>query len=126
VALKEFLFPPCGASTCVPPAFNMDPDFNNTTCEAHTFTGLETAYWCSGPDRPVPPVNERCGDTFQTQVSLTTDWQLFKLPFDKFRQGGFGKQAPYFDLKTLSLIVFQSTVGYADVYVDNVSFYRNK
>lgn len=126
VALKEFLFPPCGESTCVPPSFNIDPDFNNTTCEAHTFTGLETGYWCSGPDRPVPPPPERCGDSFVAAITLSTDWQLYKIPFDKFRQVGFGKKAPTFDLETLSVIFFQVTVGWADLYVDNVSFYRNK
>lgn len=126
VALKEFLFPPCGESTCVPPSFNPDPDFNNTTCEAHTFTGLRSGYWCSGEDRAVPAPPERCGDSFFAAVTLSTDWQLYKLPFDLFRQAGFGKKAPYLDLKTVSLIVFQVSVGYADVYVDNVSFYRNK
>jgi hypothetical protein len=126
VALKEFLFPPCGVSTCVPPSFNPDPDFLDTTCEAHSFTGLETGYWCSGPDRPVPPPPERCGDGFVAPISLSTDWQLYKLPFSEFRQVGWGKPAPQLDLETLYSIAFQFTVGYADVYVDNVSFYRNK
>ncbi len=34
--------------------------------------------------------------------------------------------APSFDLKTLYSVAFQFTVGYTDVYVDNLSFYRTR
>jgi hypothetical protein len=108
----------------VPPSFNADPDFNNTTCE-HV-PGQTVGSYCIGPDRPLPPAVERCGDTFMRQVVLSTDWQLYKLPFDTFKQSGQGKPAPYFDLETLTLIVFEASVGNVDVFVDNVSFYRSK
>ena len=125
-ALAEFLFPPCGQNICTPPVFNPDPDFNNTTCEALSFTGLESNYWCTGPDRPVPPPAERCGDGFVSRVTLSTDWQLYKIPFDQFRQAGNGKPAPFFDLETVHSIFFELPVGWADIYVDDVSFYRQK
>jgi hypothetical protein len=125
-ALREFLFPRCEADTCKPPAFYSDPDFDGTTCNAFAFTGNDEGYWCSSPDKPVAPWAERCGDAFVAAISLSTDWKLYKLPFDSFRQVGFGKPAPSFDLKTLYSIAFQFTVGYTDVYVDDVSFYRNK
>ena len=110
----------------MPPSFDSDPDFNNTTCEPQTFTGLESQYWCTGPDRPVPPPAERCGDAFVSRITLSTDWQLYKLPFDRFRQAGNGKKAPFFDLETLHSLFFELAVGWADIYVDNVSFYRDK
>jgi hypothetical protein len=48
------------------------------------------------------------------------------MPFDQFRQAGNGKKAPYFDLETLHSIFFEAPVGYADIYIDNLSFYRQK
>jgi len=125
-ALREFLFPRCQEDTCVPAKYYPDYDLNETTCNAFAFTGNDEGYWCSNPNKPVAPYAERCGDAFVSAISLSTDWKLFKIPFDSFRQVGFGKPAPSFDLKTLYSIAFQFTVGYADVYVDNVSFYRNK
>lgn len=125
VALLEFLFPRCGVSTCIPPDFNPDTDYDNTECKPYQFTGLEENYWCFG-EAPPPPPAERCGDGFVAPISLSTDWKLYKLPFDSFRQVGFGKRAPSFDLKTLYSVAFQFTVGYTDVYVDNLSFYRNR
>lgn len=128
-SLRELLFPRClGATkddTCVPPDFYPDLDFNDTECKWHSFTGREEGYWCSG-DAPPAAAPERCGDNYVAPISLSTDWQLFKLPFDSFRQVGFGKRSPKLDLKTLYSIAFQFTVGYTDVYVDNLSLYRNK
>ncbi|HXK18972.1 MAG TPA: hypothetical protein VNG33_14270 [Polyangiaceae bacterium] len=125
-ALRDFLFPHCGPSTCKPPAFFPDKDLEGTECTAFAFTGNDEGYWCADKDRPVAPWAERCGDAFVSAISLSTDWQLYKLPFDSFRQVGFGKPAPSFDLKSLYSIAFQFTVGYTDVYVDNLSFYRKK
>jgi hypothetical protein len=124
VALREFIFPRCGPSTCVPPNFYKDPDMEGTQCTAFAFTGNDEGYWCADKDRPVAPWAERCGDGFVAPISLSTDWQLYKLPFDSFRQVGFGKPAPELDLHTLYSIAFQFTVGYTDVYVDNLSLYR--
>jgi hypothetical protein len=126
VALREFLFPRCGPSTCVPPVFYPDNDLKAATCQPYEFTGLDSGYWCTNPGETPAPYAQRCGDAFVAPISLSTDWQLYKLPFDSFRQVGFGKVAPTFDLKSLYSIAFQFTVGFTDVYVDNVSFYRNK
>jgi hypothetical protein len=125
-ALRDFLFPRCGASTCTSRDDYRDVDLDGTECQPHSFTGLSEGYWCGDATHPIAPPSERCGDGFVAPISLSTDWQLYKLPFGDFRQVGFGKKAPVMDLKTLYSIAFQFTVGYADVYVDNVSFYRNK
>ncbi len=125
-ALREFLFPRCGPSTCQSAKFYEDVDYDGTTCQATSFSGLETGYWCSSAEKPPAPDSERCGDAFVSPISMSTDWKLYKLPFESFRQVGFGKKAPSFDLHSLYSIAFQFTVGYTDVYVDNLSFYRNK
>lgn len=125
-ALLQKLYPPCGQSACAPPTYDPDVDYTETQCKPYNFTGLEENYWCFGDEPPAPP-QERCGDGFVSNVSLSTDWTFYKIPFDRFQQVGFGKKAPPNDVpqKTLYSIAFLFSVGYADFYVDNLSFYRN-
>jgi hypothetical protein len=125
-ALLQQLYPPCGQSTCKPPTYDPDFDYEGTQCKPYNFTGLEENNWCFGDQPPAPP-DERCGDGFAANISLSTDWQFFKLPFDRFQQIGFAKKAPPTDVpqKTLYSISFLFSVGYTDFYVDNLSFYRN-
>jgi hypothetical protein len=40
------------------------------------------------------------------------------------QQGGFGKVAPYFNLRAIDTVALGVVVGWADVYIDDVSFYR--
>jgi hypothetical protein len=126
-ALLQQLFPPCGMSTCVPASYDPDVDYNNTQCKPYNLTGLEENYYCFG-DTPPPAADERCGDGYVSNISLSTDWQFYKLPFDRFQQVGFAKKAPPYDVpqKTLYSIAFLFSVGYTDFYVDNLSFYRNQ
>jgi hypothetical protein len=124
-ALMELLYPTCGANACTPPSYFSDPQFAGTECKPYTFSGLEENYWCFGEQPPAAP-GERCGDGFVAAISLSTDWQLYKLPFEIFQQVGFAKRAPKHDLTSLYSIAFQFSVGWTDFYVDNVSFYRNK
>jgi hypothetical protein len=125
-SLQQQLFPPCGQSTCVPPAYDPDVDYNNTQCKPYNFTGLEENYYCFGATPP-PAADERCNDGFVSNVSLSTDWQFYKLPFDRFQQVGFAKKAPANDVpqRTMYSIAFLFSVGYTDFFVDNVRFYRN-
>lgn len=125
-ALQQMLFPPCGQSTCVPPGYDPDFDYNATQCKPYNFTGLEENNYCFG-DTPPPAADERCGDGYAQSISLSTDWTFHKLPFDRFQQVGFAKKAPANDVvqRTLASIAFLFSVGYADFYVDNLSFYRN-
>jgi hypothetical protein len=54
------------------------------------------------------------------------DWKFHAIPFSELGQVGFGKRAPYLDLRSIDTIAFGSTMGFADVYIDNVTFYRHK
>jgi hypothetical protein len=126
-ALMQKLYPPCGPDECLPPTYDRDLDFEESKCKPYNFTGLEENYYCFG-DKPPPAADERCGDGFVSNISLSTDWQYYKLPFDGFQQVGFGKKAPPNDVpqKTLYTISFLFSVGYTDFFLDNVTFYRNK
>ena len=44
----------------------------------------------------------------------------------EFRQVGFGKVAPFMDLHSIEELAIEVPVGFADVYIDNVSFYRQR
>jgi hypothetical protein len=124
-ALIHELYPVCGASACRSPHYYPDPDFDETECKVYEFSGSEAGHYCYGSEPPPFP-EERCGDGWVAPIHLSTDWQLYVLAFSEFRQVGFGKRAPYLDLRSIYMIALQFTVGFADVYVDNVSFYRRR
>lgn len=126
-ALIQQIFPPCGVNTCTPPSYDPDPDFENTQCKPYNFTGLEENYYCFG-DTPPPASDQRCGDGFVQNVSLSTDWTYYKLPFDRFQQVGFAKKAPASDnpKRAIYSLAFLFSVGNIDFYIDNLTFYRNR
>jgi hypothetical protein len=71
-------------------------------------------------------MNDRCGDGWVAPITLSTDWQIYVIPFTEFRQIGFGKPAPFLDLKSIYEVAFLLPVGWADVWIDNITFYRRR
>ena len=123
-SLVEELYPPCGPTACRSPSYYVDPDFDDTECKPYEFPG-EAGEFCYG-DVPPPDHDTRCGDGWVAPIHLSTEWQLYVIPFSEFRQVGFGKRAPSFDLHSIYMLALQFPVGFADVYVDNLSFYRRR
>ena len=126
----DLMYPRCGQSACTFPTTYPDADFEGKECRPYDFPASE-AYiageFCFNEGDPPPPDrDERCLDGWVRTVQLTPDWQFYAVPFSEFRQGNFGKVAPYFNLKAIDTIALGFIVGWADVYVDNVSFYRRK
>jgi hypothetical protein len=121
----EQVYRVCGPSACLSPTYEPDPDFDGTTCQPYEFDGAQAAYYCYGTEPP-PSESERCGDGFAAPITLTTEWQIYVIPFTQFQQIGFGKQAPYLDLRSIYQVAFELPVGYTDVYIDNVTFYRRQ
>ncbi len=126
-ALTELLYPRCGQSACSSPLTYLDPDFDGKACRPYTFPAADySAEYCWNPDDPPPPSREdQCLDGWAAAVDLTTDWHYYMVPWSSMHQGGFGKKAPYFNTKAIDTIAFGFIDGWADVYVDNVSFYRS-
>jgi hypothetical protein len=124
----DLMYPRCGASACTSPSTYSDPDFDGKACRPYAFPAAdESGEYCWNPGDPPPPSrDDRCQDGWQTSVQLTPDWTFHALPFSQFGQVGFGKKAPYMDLKSIDTIAFGSTMGWADAYFDNVTFYRRK
>ncbi|APR79119.1 Hypothetical protein A7982_04466 [Minicystis rosea] len=121
----EEVYPVCGPSACRSPDYYYDRDLDGTECKPYEFSGTSSAYYCYG-DEPPPTEAERCGDGWVAPIHLSTDWQIFVLPFSEFRQVGFGKRAPFMDLHSIYMMAIQLPVGFADVYIDNVTFYRRR
>ena len=128
VSLADFMYPRCGKSACSSPDTNPDPDFEGKACRPHTFPAAdETGEYCYNEGDPDPPNrDERCLDGWASSVELTLDWQYYTVAFSDLRQGGYGKMAPYFNLHAVDTVAFGFIVGWADVFFDDVTFYRIK
>jgi hypothetical protein len=125
---RDLMYPRCGASACTSPPTYLDPDFDGKACRPYSFpSNDQSGYFCWNEGDPPPPDrDEQCQDGWQTSVQLNQDWTFYAIPFTQFGQGGFGKVAPYMDLKSLDTIAFGATMGWSDMYFDNVTLYRRK
>jgi hypothetical protein len=122
----------CNATKCADdyPAYpgSADPQFNGRPCTAYQFrTGaqLSVCYDPARDPRPAEP-DQQCGDHWTFPLHLTTEWQLFLVPFNQMYQQGFAKKAPFFDLKTVSVVRLTWDAGFIDYWVDNLRLYRVK
>jgi len=122
----------CGRSVCDAPyaayATNgPDIQFNNKPCTTFTYRNGSQSNVCYDPatDPSPPEGDEQCGDHFTFPINLSTEWQFYKIPFTQMFQQGWAKQAPTFDLTSVSVVRFTWDVGYIDYYIDDVAFYRN-
>ena len=124
-ALADEIYPRCGPSACTFPATYEDRDYAGKECQPFTFDSHYSGEFCFDKGDPAPPdTGERCGDGFARTVNLSTEWKFFKIPFSELRQQGYGKIAPFMDLTTVSNMIFVVQQGWADFYLDNVTFYR--
>ncbi len=124
-SLLNELYPACGSTACTFPETYPDPDFEGKECQPYTFQAHETGEFCFDPgDLPPPENGERCGDGYGKDVQLTLDWKFYKVPFRELRQYGHGKVSPEMDLTTISNVIFVTSKGWVDFYLDNVTFYR--
>jgi hypothetical protein len=125
---RELMYPRCGPSACTSPPTYLDPDFDGKACRPYAFPANdESGYYCWNEGDPPPPDrDERCQDGWQTTVQLTPDWHFYALPWSQFGQVGFGKKAPYMDLKSLDVFAFGALMGWSDAYFDNVTLFRYK
>jgi hypothetical protein len=89
---------------------------------------LEDSF-CFDPNDPLaapPDGPQRCGDGFAKGVTLSSDWQFFKVPFTELRQEGYGQEFQNLDLSKITLVRFTWTQGWVDVWLDDVRFYRHQ
>lgn len=107
--------------------FGSDPAFANRPCRPFTYRSGVTSSFCYGESDPDPAqTDQQCGDHWTYPLMLSTDWQLFLVPFTWMYEQGFAKRFTFFDLKSVSVARFTWDAGPVDFYVDNWRFYRVK
>lgn len=121
----------CGDSICLQDyeAFGM-PDVQRagTTCNDFTFRGGQIETLCYDPEDGPFPVErtDQCGDHWVHPVRLSTEWQLYKVPFTSLLQEGWAKESFKLDLTSAVVVRFTWSTGWHDFWVDDVRFYRNE
>ena len=123
------------------PEVGSDPAFVGRQCRPFTYRSGVTSSFCYDPDGaapsaadpaghpPDPPpaeTDQQCGDHWTYPLHLTTDWQLYLVPFNSMYQQGFAKKFSSFDLKSVSVVRLTWDSGPVDFYIDNWRFYRVK
>lgn len=127
----ETQYETCGPTRCEAayeafPQDGPDPQFAGRPCTTFAFRGGIVGDYCYDPVNGPPPAeqNEQCGDHWLAGVTLTNEWQFFKVPFTELLQQGWAKEQPYLDTSAISLVRMTWDKGWADFWIDDVSFYR--
>jgi len=110
------------------PTTGTDPQFYKRPCTPYAFrTGTQGSY-CFDPASDPPPAepDQQCGDYWTFPLHLSTDWQLFLVPFTTMYQQGWAKRWPFFDISSVSVVRLTWDVGWVDYWIDNLRFYRVK
>ena len=121
----------CNTTHCneVYPAYpqdGFDPQFIGRPCTPYAFrSGFESSY-CYNPATDPPPAesDQQCGDYWTFPLHLTTEWQLFLVPFTTMFQQGWAKRWPFFDTTSVSVVRLTWDAGWVDYWIDNLRFYR--
>lgn len=105
-----------------------DVAFAGTTCQAFTFRGgIQDDFCVDTATGRTPYENTHvCGDHWLKPVHLSTEWQLFKVPFTDLLQQGWAQESYHLDLTSAAVIRFIWGRGWIDMMLDDVRFYRNK
>jgi hypothetical protein len=129
----------CGRTRCNDdyPAFGVqDAAFVHRPCTPYAFrSGGQSSYcWDPDPNHPYPPSglpdsppaesDQQCGDYWTFPLELTTEWQLFLVPFTTMYQQGWAKRWPFFDISSVSVVRLTWDAGWVDYWIDNFRFYR--
>ena len=118
-----------------------DPQFISRPCAPYAFrSGFESSYcwdpdpnnrYLNGrldpngiPDSPPAESDQQCGDYWTFPLHLTTEWQLFLVPFTTMFQQGWAKRWPFFDTTSVSVVRLTWDAGWVDYWIDNLRFYR--
>jgi len=134
----QIKYPHCGTTRCQDknsstagpdpdPLFWKNPASNGPAmCSPAVQSDGHTDMFCYDPAiDPAPPAKrERCNNPFSRAFTVTTNWQLIKIPFSELRQADEANLAGEMDLKSVKQLVVTYSGGWVDFWVANVGFYR--
>jgi hypothetical protein len=98
----------------------------SATCSLYQTSDGRSDMFCYDPkkDPPPPAKRERCNNPYSFPFTVTTDWQLIKVPFRELLQADEGLVAEDFDLASIKQIVLTHGGGWTDFWIANVGFYK--
>lgn len=122
-------YPSCGTTRCNESNSSTavaDPSFFGKSCsDAVTSEGHSQKYCYNPGTDPTPPSKrERCNNPYSRGITVTTDWQLIKVPFSELRQADEALVANEMDLHSVKQLAMTFTGGWIDFWVANIGFYR--
>jgi hypothetical protein len=125
----DIRYPVCGETRCKQANTSTalgDPLFETKTCNAATTSDGRSDMFCYNPATdPIPPAKrERCNNPYSRPITVTTDWQLIKVPFTELRQADEAKVSDEMDLHSVKQMVVTYGGGWTDFWVANIGFYR--
>ncbi len=125
----EVKYPVCGVSRCKQANTSTavaDPLFADKACAAATTADGKSDMFCYDPGvDPTPPAKrERCNNPFSRPITVSTDWQLIKVPFGELRQADEANLADDMDLHSVKQFVVTYAGGWTDFWVANIGFYK--
>ncbi len=127
----QIRYPHCGVSRCKDgnsSTIGPDPDplFKDKSCSAAVQAdGLSDSFCYDAGKDPTPPAKrDRCNNPFSRAFTVTTDWQLIKVPFSELRQADERKVSGDMDLHSVKQIAVTYGGGWIDFWVANVGLYR--
>jgi len=119
--------PPSSSAATIPN--HVDDGAGVLPCNSFTIKSSNTtASYCFRPgvDPDPPAPTDQCGDAFTASVILTTEWELFLVPFSELRQGGWAKASREFQASAIYSVQFGTSSGNADIWLDDVGLYSVK
>jgi len=129
----QLKYPHCGTSRCkdansstIGP--DADPLFHDKSCSEAVQADGHSDMFCYDPGKdPTPPSKrERCSYPFSRAITVSTDWQLIKVPFSELRQADEAMVAPEMDLASVKQVGMTFGGGWMDFWIANVGFYRKQ
>ena len=96
------------------------------SCTAYQTSDGRSDMFCYDPkkDPPPPAKRERCNNPYSRPFTVSTDWQLIKIPFSELLQADEGHVADDFDLASIKQIVVTHGAGWTDFWIANLGFYK--
>jgi hypothetical protein len=81
--------------------------------------------YCYAPGEILPEKNQnRCGEGFESAVTVDTEWKLFTIPWRELRR--FTPDKPPINPDSIWMMSFYFNSGYLDTYIDDIGFYRRR